>query len=104
MEKLNHILDSISNRKKILFAGDFNAHVGSQTDDATVGPNGKNDINDNGLRFVELCHQHLLPIQNGFFKHKNIYKYSHPTLQRKAFIVLILTRQTSKIKLLYIRV
>jgi len=105
-ENLSHLLDTISNRKEILLLGDFNGHTGSKTNDVIVGPHGENDVNDNGERLIDVCQQHSLRIQNGFYKHKDIHKYTwtQPTLQRKSIIDYIITRQISRIRLQDVRV
>jgi len=41
-----------------------------------LGNFGEDMVNDNGERLIELCTQTSLKIWNGFFKHKNIYKYT----------------------------
>ena len=53
-----------------------------------------------------MCQQHSLRIQNGFYKHKDIHKYTwtQPTLQRKSIIDYIITRQISRIRLQDVRV
>lgn len=99
-EQLCHLLDSISNRKEILLLGDLNGHVGCRKNDKIIGPYGDKDVNDNGERLIELCHQYSLRVQNGFFKHKDIHKYTwtQPTLQRKSIIDFMLTRQVTQLK------
>ena len=105
-EKIAHVLDNISNRKEIILLGDFNGHVGSKTNNDIVGPYGGTSTNDNGERLIGLCHEYTLRIQNGFFRHKDIHRYTwvQPTLQRKSIIDFIITKQYSHVKLYDVRV
>ncbi|KAF2883414.1 hypothetical protein ILUMI_22763 [Ignelater luminosus] len=102
-DNLNQLVDTIGSRKEIIILGDFNAHVGSKTNDPVVGPYGENDLNDNCSRLIEICCQHSLQIKNGFFKHKDIHKFTsiQSTLQRKSIIDLVSSKKNSRIKFMH---
>ncbi|KAF2898045.1 hypothetical protein ILUMI_08130 [Ignelater luminosus] len=99
-DNLNQLLDTIGSRKEIVILGDFNAHVGSKTNDPVVGPYGENNLNDNGSRLIAITCQHSLQIKNEFFKHKDIHKFTwtQSTLQRKSIIDVVISKQNSRIK------
>ena len=82
-QELTKILDNLGNRKEVIILGDFNARTGSQYGDVVVGPYGEEIVNDNGLRLIEMCQQYEFKIQNGFYQHKSIHKYTWIQPKRK---------------------
>lgn len=98
--KLNDIIEGIGNTREIIIAGDFNSRTGQQTGNKIIGPHGENIINDNGLRLINICEQNSLQILNGFYKHKEIHKYTwhQETLQIKSIIDYIIVRQKTRLK------
>ncbi|CAF3742888.1 unnamed protein product [Rotaria sp. Silwood1] len=70
-------IESVPVTDSILLIGDFNAHVGndSQTWNGVIGPNGDKDINNQGRQLLDFCANSGLSIMNTFFQHKNIHKY-----------------------------
>jgi hypothetical protein len=40
----------------------------------TVGSYGKENINDNGKRLIDICEYSNMRIANGFYKHRDIHK------------------------------
>lgn len=102
---LEHVLDRIGNRKEILCLGDFNAHTGSEIDDEAIGPFGASTINDNGVRLKELCYNYNLRVQNGFFQHRDIHKYTwvQPSRNLKSIIDYVISKQTTRLKFYDVR-
>lgn len=102
---LEQVLDRIGNRKEILCLGDFNAHTGSEIDDVAIGPFGDSTLNDNGLRLKELCYNYSLRVQNGFFQHRDIHKYTwvQPSRNLKSIIDYVISKQTTRLKFYDVR-
>ena len=100
------VLDQISNRKQVLMLGDFNGRIGQRRFDAVVGPYGEATLNDNGERLIELCYQHSLRIQNSWFAHKDIHRFTwvQPTMQRKSIIDYAITKQNTRFKIMDVSV
>ncbi|CAF3749773.1 unnamed protein product [Rotaria sp. Silwood1] len=71
-------MESVPMKDFILFLGDFNAHVGndSQTWNGVIGLNGDQDLNNQGRCLLDFCATSGLSIMNTFFQHKNIHKYT----------------------------
>lgn len=72
-ENLTLLLDRIGKNSS---NGRLKGYVGSKANDKVIGWYGANVVNDKWARFLEICEQYQLKILNGFFKHKNIYKYT----------------------------
>lgn len=78
---LNEVLiamESVPKTDSLLVIGDFNAHVGndSQTWSGVIGRNGDIDLNNQGRQLLDFCASSSLSIMNTFFQHKNIDKYT----------------------------
>ncbi|CAF3333272.1 unnamed protein product [Rotaria sp. Silwood2] len=71
-------MENVPVSDSILLIGDFNAHVGndSQTWNGIIGPNGDKDLNNQGRLLLDFCAISGLSIMNTFFKHKDIHKYT----------------------------
>ncbi|KAK4880664.1 hypothetical protein RN001_008810 [Aquatica leii] len=84
-QELTKVIDNIADRKELIILGYW----------IIVGQYGENVENDNGDRLIELCQQQALKITNGWFKHKNIHRYTwtQPTRQLKSIIDYIVVRQ-----------
>lgn len=104
--ELTRLLDKISNRKEIILLGDLNSRTGWRTDDSVVGPYGENIVNDNGERLIELCQENALRITNGWFKHKDIHRYTwiQPTRNLKTIIDYIIIKQQTRLIVKDVRV
>ncbi|CAF3932499.1 unnamed protein product [Rotaria sp. Silwood1] len=70
-------MENVPVSDSILLIGDFNAHVGndSQTWNGVIGPNGDKDLNNQGGLLLDFCAISGLSIMNTFFKHKDIHIY-----------------------------
>ncbi|MBV2145728.1 MAG: hypothetical protein KTM48_03335, partial [Wolbachia endosymbiont of Pissodes strobi] len=105
-EKLNEVLTDIGDTRDVIMLGDFNSRTGKKINNRVVGPYGEDNINDNGMRLIDLCTHNEMKITNGFYKHKWIHKYTwkQPTRQLKSIIDYLILKQRSYIKLQDIRV
>ena len=104
--KLQETIDEIGQNRQILMMGDFNGRTGSKKQDPVVGEFGEGIINDSGERLIEFCTNNELRINNGFYQHKEIHKYTwtQPTRQLKSKIDYIITPQKTEIKVNDVRV
>ena len=96
-EQLHNTLSSIPRQDKIILLGDFNARVGTNhlVWEGIIGKHGVGNINDNGLRLLNLCASHDLAITNTFFqlatKHKTTWM--HPRSKHWHLIDYAITRK-----------
>ena len=74
--KLQAVHDGIPSSIKTILLGDMNAKVGARMngDNDVVGSHGNGVRNDNGTRFVYLCHRNALLIGGTIFPHKVVHK------------------------------
>ena len=79
--------------------------TGRKTGDTTAENFGEDTVNDNGERLIELCTKTSLKIWNGFYNHKNIYKYTckQQTKNLKTITDYIITKQDLKLKIQDVR-
>ena len=70
--------------------GDFNAHVGTDTDTlkGVIGKHGVTGLNENGRYLLQLCCSNGLRIMNTFFQHREVHKYTwyRPSMDQKSLI------------------
>ena len=70
--------------------GDFNAHVGTDTDTwkGVIGKHGVTGLNENGRYLLQLCCSNGLQIMNTFFQHREVHKYTRyrPSMDQKSSI------------------
>ena len=71
-------LARLRRQDSLILMGDFNAHVGNDTDtwNSVIGRNGDAHLNPNGEALLEFCSGNALSIMNTYFKHKDIHKYT----------------------------
>ena len=71
-EDLSRILRSVPRDDKIILLGDFNARIGCNYNvwNGVMGRHGVGNINNNGLRLLNLCLTFDLSITNTFFQMK----------------------------------
>ncbi|GFR73743.1 craniofacial development protein 2-like [Elysia marginata] len=67
-EKLDNVKGNLNTQDVKIVMVDFNAKVGNEKIEDTVGPHGIGDINARGERLVEWCGEHDYSITNTWFR------------------------------------
>lgn len=99
-EETDDILVEIGNNQEIILLGEFTSRTGSKMKNNIVGPFGEDTVNDNMHRLIHLCGTHDLRINNGFYKHKNIHRYTWIKNSRKSRSIIdyIIRNQSSALE------
>ncbi|XP_072377962.1 uncharacterized protein [Diabrotica undecimpunctata] len=105
-EKLNDIITNIGKSRELIILGDLNSRVGQRINSKVIGPYGEINLNDNGERLIQVCQSHTLRIMNGFYKHKDIHKYTwvQHTRNLKSIIDYVIVKQSTTLKVNDVRV
>ena len=96
---LQEVINSASGRDLLVIMGDWNARVGSNTEDEqwgrVLGKHGLGKMNEAGLNMLSFCAANNLSIMNTFFEKRDIYKQSwqHPGTKQWHCIDFIVVRQ-----------
>ena len=90
VDEVNDALLQVSATESTVLMGDFNAHVGTDTDTwkGVIGKHGVTELNENGRYLLQLCCSNGLRIMNTFFQHREVHKYTwyRPNMDQKSLI------------------
>ena len=90
VDEVNEALLRVSATESTVLMGDFNAHVGTDTDTwkGVIGKHGVTGLNEDGRHLLQLCCSNGLRIMNTFFQHREVHKYTwyRPNMDQKSLI------------------
>ena len=77
VDEVNDALLRVSAIESTVLMGDFNAHVGTDTDTwkGVIGKHGVTGLNENKRYLLQLCCSNRLHIMNTYFQHREVHKY-----------------------------
>ena len=76
VDEVNDALLRVSPTESTVLMGDFNVHVGTDTDTwkGVIGKHGVTELNENGRYLLQLRCTNGLRIMNTFFQHREVHK------------------------------
>ncbi|KAK3507921.1 hypothetical protein QTP70_003371, partial [Hemibagrus guttatus] len=93
LETLRRVLAGAPTGDSIVLLGDFNAHVGNDSDTwrGVIGWNSPPDLNSSSVLMLDFCASHSLSIMNTMFKHKGAHQYTwyNDTLGQRSIFDLV---------------
>ena len=103
-KNLNELIKDYGKRELIVM-GDFNCRIGTEMHEAFPGCVGRytdkdSETSRNGVRLVDLCHQHNMRIWNTMFKKSECKRktWKHEPTGKMAQIDMVLKRSNGKVK------
>ena len=78
VDEENDALLQVSSAEFTVLMGDFNAHVGTDTDTwkGVIGKYGVTGLNENGMYLLQLSCSNSLRIMNTFFQLRDVHQYT----------------------------
>ena len=78
VDEVNDAVLRVSPSESTVHMGDFNAHVGTDTDTwkGVIGKHGVTGLNENGRYLLQLCCSYGLRIMNTFLQLREVHKYT----------------------------
>ena len=90
VDDVNDALLRVSSNESTVLMGDFNAHIGTDTDTGkgVIEKHGVTELNENGRYLLQFCCSNGLRIMNSFFQHREVHKYTwyRPSMDQKYLI------------------
>ena len=88
VHEVNDALFRVSATESTVLMGDFNTHVGKDTDTwkGVIGKHGVAGLNEKARCLSQLCYSSRLCTMNTFFLRRNLYKYTWygPSMDKKS--------------------